>query len=247
MMGMNLLSELLAVPEQQGRFYGVTVGIVTNNKDDDGLGRVKVKFPLLSDSDESYWARVLTLMAGNDRGIYFLPEVDDEVLVAFAHGDIESPYILGAVWNGKDKPPEKNDDGKNNRRLIKSRSGHQIILDDTKDEEQIIIRDRTDKNEIVIDSKNNQLNIKVEKDITIEAKGKITIKSSDGDVLIEGKNLSFKAKQSCEIKADTNLKMQAQQSCEIKANTNCNVQANGGMTLKCAAGVNINDGALEVI
>lgn len=247
MMGMNLLSELLAVPEQQGRFYGVTVGIVTNNKDDDGLGRVKVKFPLLSDSDESYWARVLTLMAGNDRGVYFLPEVDDEVLVAFAHGDIESPYILGAVWNGKDKPPEKNDDGKNNRRLIKSRSGHQIILDDTKDEEQIIIRDRTDKNEIVIDSKNNKLNIKVEEDITIEAKGKITIKSSDGDVLIEGKNLSFKAQQNCEIKADTNLKMQAQQSCEIKANTNCSVQANGGMTLKCAAGVNINDGALEVI
>lgn len=247
MMGINMLSDILSVPERQGRFYGLTVGIVTNNQDDDGLGRVKVKFPLLSDKDESYWARVLTPMAGKERGIYFLPEVEDEVLVAFAHGDIESPYILGSVWNGKDKPPEKNSDGKNNLRVIKSRSGHQIILDDTKDEEKIIIRDRTDKNEIVIDSKKKTLNIKIEEDITIEAKGKITIKSSDGDVAIEGKNLIFKAEQDCQIKADGNLKMQSQQGCEIKANTTCSVQANGGLALKSAAGVNVNDGALEVI
>lgn len=247
MMGINMLSDILSVPERQGRFYGLTVGIVTNNQDDDGLGRVKVKFPLLSDEDESYWARVLTPMAGKERGIYFLPEVEDEVLVAFAHGDIESPYILGSVWNGKDKPPEKNSDGKNNLRVIKSRSGHQIILDDTKDEEKIIIRDRTDKNEIVIDSKKKTLNIKIEEDITIEAKGKITIKSSDGDVAIEGKNLIFKAEQDCKIQADGNLKMQAQQGCEIKANTTCSVQANGGLALKSAAGVNVNDGALEVI
>lgn len=238
MTGMDLLSDLLAAPDKQGHFYGVTIGIVTNNQDDDELGRVKVKFPLLSDNDESYWARVLTPMAGEKRGFYFLPEVNDEVLVAFAHGDIESPYILGSLWNGKDKPPEKNSDGKNNLRVIKSRSGHQIILDDTKDEEQIVIRDRTDKNEIVIDSQKNTLSIKVEKDITIEAKGKITIKSSDGDISIEGKNLTFKAEQTCEIKANT-VKSQAQQTCEIKANA--------GMALKCAAGVNVNDGALEVI
>jgi uncharacterized protein involved in type VI secretion and phage assembly len=230
MMGISMLSELLAAPEREGRFYGVTVGIVTNNKDEEGLGRVKVKFPWLSDKDESYWARVLTPMAGKKMGIYFLPDVNDEVLVAFAHGDIESPYILGAVWNGEDKPPETNSDGKNNRRLIKSRSGHQIILDDTEGQEQIVIRDRTEKNQIVIDSKENTLSIKVEKDITIEAKGKITIKSSDGDIALEAKNLSFKAQQNCEIKADSN----------------CNLLASGGMALKCSAGVKINDSSLEV-
>ena len=66
-----------------GRVYGVTVGVVTNNQDPDGLGRVKVRFPWLSDDDESFWARVVTPMAGNGRGLYLLPEVDDEVLVAF--------------------------------------------------------------------------------------------------------------------------------------------------------------------
>ena len=223
MIARSLLSEILAAPERAGQFYGVTVAIVTNNKDEEGLGRVKVNFPWLSDSDESYWARVLTPMAGTERGIYFLPEVEDEVLVAFAQGDIDYPYILGSLWNGKDKPPETNDDGKNNHRLIKSRSGHQIILDDTEGEEKIIIRDKTENNEITIDSKDNTMTIKAEKDITIEATGNITIKSSDGDITIEGMNL------------------------ELKANSNCKIEANSGMALQCEAGVKINDSSLEVL
>ncbi len=85
--------DLLISNNQNHHFYGVTVGLVTNNKDPEGLGRVKVKFPWLSEKEESYWARVLTLMAGNDRGMYFLPEVDDEVLVAFEQGDMSFPYI----------------------------------------------------------------------------------------------------------------------------------------------------------
>jgi uncharacterized protein involved in type VI secretion and phage assembly len=222
--------DLLSPAEGRDRFYGVTIGTVTNNKDEEGLGRVKVKLPRLSDTNETYWARVLTPMAGKERGIYCLPEVDDEVLVAFELGDINYPYILGGLWNGQDKPPETNGDGKNNKRLIKSRSGHQIILDDTKDAEKIIIQDSTGKNEIVIDSKNNAIKLKVEQDLTIEAKGKISLKTSGGDLEIE-----------C-----NNLKIQAKQSCEIKANANCNLEANAGMGIKCMAGVKINDGALEV-
>jgi uncharacterized protein involved in type VI secretion and phage assembly len=222
--------DLLSQPEENDRFYGVTIGTVTNNKDEEGLGRVKVKLPRISDTDESYWARVLTPMAGKERGIYFLPEVDDEVLVAFDRGDVNFPYILGGLWNGQDKPPETNKDGKNNKRLIKSRSGHQIILDDTKDAEKIIIQDSTGKNEIVIDSKNNAIMLKVEQDLTIEAKGKIILKTSGGDLAIE-----------C-----NNLKIQAKQNCEIKANANCNIEASAGMGIKCLAGVKINDGALEV-
>ena len=113
-------------------------------------------------------------MAGNDRGIYFLPEVDDEVLVAFEQGDMNFPYILGALWNGKDKPPITNEDGKNNQRVIKSRSGHMIVLDDTDENEQIIIQDKTGKNKIVINSKENKMNIQVEKDLTIETKEKLS-------------------------------------------------------------------------
>jgi len=238
-MAMNMLSYLQDGNEGSDRFYGVTVGIVTNNKDEEGLGRVKVKFPWLSDTDESYWARVLTPMAGKQRGLYFLPEVDDEVLVAFDRGDISSPYILGGLWNGQDKPPESNTDGKNNLRVIKSRSGHQIILDDTENAEKITICDKTGKNQIVIDSKNNAISIEGEKDISIKAKGKISLESSDGDISIKCKNLAIQTQQNCEIKANSKV--------DVKANSNCNIQANAGMALKCMAGVKINDGALEVM
>lgn len=222
--------ELLMPPAQTGLFYGVTIGIVTNNKDPDKLGRVKVKLPWLSEQEESAWARVLSPMAGNQRGLYFLPEVNDEVLVAFEHGQVEFPYILGALWNGKDKPPATNEDGKNNQRIIKSRSGHVIILDDTKGEEKIIVRDKSEKNEIVIDSKKNSMTVKVEQDLNIETKGKINLKSSGGDISIECKN----------------LKVQAQQNFEIKANSQGTIQSNAGMAIKCMAGVKVNDGALEV-
>jgi uncharacterized protein involved in type VI secretion and phage assembly len=222
--------DLLMPPPQESAFFGVTIGVITNNKDPDKLGRVKVKFPWLSEQEESAWARVLSPMAGNQRGFYFLPEVDDEVLVAFEHGQVEFPYILGALWNGKDKPPITNNDGKNNQRMIKSRSGHVIILDDKQGEEQIIIRDKSEKNSIVINTKENSIAIKSEQDLSIEAKGKISLKSTSGDISIE-----------C-----NNLKIQAKQNFEIKANSQGTIQSNAGMAVKCMAGVKINDGALEV-
>ena len=222
--------DLLIPPEQDNRFFGVTIGVVTNNKDPDKLGRVKVKLPWLSEQEESTWARVLTPMAGNQRGLYFLPEVDDEVLVAFEHGQVEFPYILGALWNGKDKPPVTNDDGKNNQRVIKSRSGHTIMLDDEDGEERIVICDKTEKNAIVFDTKKNSISIKSEQDLNIEAKGKINLKSSNGDIMIE-----------C-----NNLKIQAKQNFEIKANSQGTIQSNAGLAVKCMAGVKVNDGALEV-
>jgi uncharacterized protein involved in type VI secretion and phage assembly len=106
------------------------VGLVTNNKDPKGWGRVKVKFPTLTMDHESYWARVVGLGAANGRGFYCLPEINDEVLVGFEHGDIHRPYIVGGVWNGKDKTVEKVDktikDGKVRLRTIKTRTGHKI-------------------------------------------------------------------------------------------------------------------------
>ncbi|HEY9694195.1 MAG TPA: phage baseplate assembly protein V [Oculatellaceae cyanobacterium] len=231
--------DLLIPNNQDHHFYGVTVGLVTNNKDPEGLGRVKVKFPWLSQAEESDWARVLTLMAGNDQGIYFLPEVDDEVLVAFEQGDMAFPYILGSLWNGKDKPPVKNDDGKNNQRVIKSRSGHLIVLDDTEGKENIIIQDKTGKNKIVIDSKNNTMNIQVEKDLIIESKGKITFKSSDNDISIECKNLQIKTQQ--------NYQLEVGKNCTIKANEKYELEAQSGLGIKCSAGVKVNDGSLEMM
>lgn len=96
------------VEKQKDRFYGVAVAVVTNNDDPDKLGRVKVKFPWLSDNNESFWARILTPLAGKGRGFYHLPEPDDEVLVAFEFGDINKPMIIGALWTGDNIPQDTN-------------------------------------------------------------------------------------------------------------------------------------------
>lgn len=165
---------------QAEKIFGIVIGLVSNNKDDDGLNRVKVTFPWLSEDEESHWARVVCFMAGDKRGALFLPEVGDEVLVAFEHGDINRPYVIGALWNGVDKPPLTNDDGKNNVRLIQSRSGHKVILDDTDGSEKIEIKDKTGNNSIVWDTASNTITISTDKDISLKApKGKISLDAQE--------------------------------------------------------------------
>ena len=116
--------------ESGGYVKGVAIALVTQNKDPDGLCRVKVRYPWNSAPRESYWARLAMPMAGKDRGTVFLPEVGDEVLVAFEREDVRFPYVIGSLWNGKELPPERNKDGKNDTRMIKSRKGHTITFVD---------------------------------------------------------------------------------------------------------------------
>jgi phage baseplate assembly protein gpV len=119
------LLDLLSGPHDAAKKVpGVVIGIVAAV--DEAAARVKLKFPVLNEEDESDWARIVVLMAGDQAGAYCLPEVGDEALCAFEHGDIRYPYVLGFLW-GKDKPPE----AKRQKRLIQSRSGHKILLDDT--------------------------------------------------------------------------------------------------------------------
>ena len=171
-------------PEMMGhRIYGVVVGVVTNNQDPDNLNRVKITFPWLNASDEGHWARLATPMAGAQRGFYFLPEVEDEVLVIFEQGDVRFPYIIGALWNGQDAPPIQNDDGNNNIRLIKSRSGHLIRLDDTDGAEKIEIIDKSEKNSLVFDTAANTITIMADQEITLAAaQGKITLDAKEVEI-----------------------------------------------------------------
>ena len=120
----DMLLEARVGAGEPGIVRGVSVAIVAQNKDPEGLGRVKVRFPWRENPDESHWARIAVPMAGNGRGIWFLPEVDDEVLVAFDAERVEHPYVIGCLWNGQDLPPERNADGRNDLRVIHSRSGH---------------------------------------------------------------------------------------------------------------------------
>ena len=167
----------------------IAVGIVSDNDDPAGMGRVKVSFPWRSVEDESHWARIATPMAGADRGTYFLPEVGDEVLVAFEGGDLGHPYVLGALWNGEDAPPAANDDGENDVRTIRSRSGHAltfddaddggvrittaaghtIVLDDDPGGETVTIDDASGSNTIEFDATSNSLSIEAGATLSIEA------------------------------------------------------------------------------
>jgi len=212
--------------------HGVVIGVVTNNKDPDELGRVRVKFPWLSEQDESAWARVVALMAGNGGGFFILPEVDDEVLVAFEHGDIHRPFVVGALWNGRDKTPLQaseavGGDGQVNKRIWKSRAGHTILLDDSSGSEEITIVDKTGNNKIIFHSPDNSMQIKVQGDLTIEAQGKITLKAMTGVEMSSQANFSIKGNTAVEVSSQTQLSLSGQASAELNSTALTTVK--GGM------------------
>jgi uncharacterized protein involved in type VI secretion and phage assembly len=198
---MSLFQELLeptTIPTS--RIYGVVIGLVTNSEDPEKMGRVKVKYPWLSDADESNWARIAAPMAGKERGFFFPPEVDDEVLIAFEQGDTRFPYVVGSLWNGKDTPPVQND-GKSNLRMIKSRSGHIIQFNDEDGSETIEIIDKSTKNKISIDTKNNTISIISDADIKLSA--------SNGKITLDAQTLELKSSGAAKIESGNSLDIKA--------------------------------------
>lgn len=135
---------------------GVVMGIVKSLDDPQNLGRVQVYFPWLSETNQSYWARIATLMAGSERGSWFMPEVDDEVLVAFEHGNSQHPYIVGFLWNGESKPPNQDIDYQVRR--LQTVSGHILEFDDRPGQEKITLKTRSG-NEISITETPSGINI----------------------------------------------------------------------------------------
>jgi uncharacterized protein involved in type VI secretion and phage assembly len=172
--------------EAGGYVKGVAIALVTQNKDDEKLCRVKVSYPWHDQPRESYWARLSVPMAGNDRGVVMIPEVGDEVLVAFEREDLRFPYILGGLWNGKDKPPVTNDDGNNDKRIIKSRSGHFLLYNDNSSSGEVILSHQnesriafTKDGWVVEDKSGNKVEVNSNSGaMTIEAKGQLNIKAA---------------------------------------------------------------------
>ncbi|MBI1878918.1 MAG: VgrG-related protein [Chloroflexi bacterium] len=218
----NTLSHLLESDNghhSRGLVQGVVTGLVTNLNDPDNLGRIKVKYAWLGEI-ESDWVRMASPMGGGGRGFFYLPEVNDEVLLTFEHGDVHRPYVIGFLWSSPDKPPEANDkavgSGKVNQRILRSRSGHIITLDDTDGQEKITIRDKTTKNELMIDSAKNSMTIKVDGDFSVEAKGKITLNSVQNMSLNSKANLAVEATGNGDIKG-TQLTLEGTAKGALKA------------------------------
>ncbi len=212
---------------------GVVVGIVTDINDPRKLGRVKVKFPWMSDGDTAYvstWARVVQDGAGPDRGQVVLPEKDDEVLVAFFLGDPQYPYVLGGLYNGQDKadpgPFEVVDSsGKMNWRGFISRGKHRLVFSDKENDEYIELSTKEKKYMLKLDQGKTQIEITSDGKITITGKQDITI---NGDA-----NIKVEAKTNLDEKAGGNVKIEATGNLELKG-AMVKIEASGNLDVKGA-------------
>jgi uncharacterized protein involved in type VI secretion and phage assembly len=171
-----------------GQLNGVFPAVVIDNVDPENLGRVKLRLPQMDASGQrgnEAWARMATLMAGKNRGTWFIPDANDEVLVAFEAGDIRRPYVIGSMWNGTSSPPETMDTN-NNKKLLRSRNGVKITLDDQSGQESFIVetpggqtvtlKDGPGSIEIM-DSNGNSVKLEAA-GIMVNASAKVTINAS---------------------------------------------------------------------
>ncbi|WP_243138156.1 phage baseplate assembly protein V [Heliorestis acidaminivorans] len=238
--------------EKTRTFPGVTVAIVTDINDPEKRGRVKVKIVNRDSSDyETDYIRVMTPMTGKQWGSFFFPEVGDEVLIAFNQGDINRPYVLGSLWNKEYKPPTTIENQKNDLRMIRTRSGHELIFNDEKskesiliktpkalsislndDKETIVIKDKAGKNIMTIDSKNGQ--------ITVTANKKMTLQSGKSNVILDAQkdSLNIESSSSIQIKSQQ-ISIRAASTLELKAGSSLSVKCDGPTTVKGAT-VKIN-------
>lgn len=166
------------------RYYGVVEALVVENEGDDE-GRVKIKFPWFDGgATVTEWCRVSQLYAGGGYGSVFVPEIGDEVLVAFVHGDMRFPIVLGGLYNGVDKPPTARTDGRD-QKIIRTKAGHEVLLDDGAKE----IRITTAEGGNVTVTATGEIKLKAQK-VTVEADsidlgGGATQKAVLGDRLLE--------------------------------------------------------------
>jgi len=209
------LSALLVKGEPARSFWPLMTGIVTNNNDPENQGRVRVKFPWLDNQQESAWARVVSVGAGDGRGLFCLPEVNDEVLVGFEQGDMSRPIVLGGLWNGVDAPPVSASQAVSGGNVVErvwyTRAGHKLTLHD-ENPAQVCI-ETAGGHKVTLDDD--------QKTIKIETSGGQTLVLDDN-----GRRLS--------IKGSGEVAIEAQQNLSIKASANMNIEANGNVTIKGA-------------
>lgn len=201
-----------------GALAGVYVATVRDNEDPEGMGRVRLEYPWRETTNESHWSRIAVPMAGDDRGTYFLPEVGDEVLVAFENGDVDYPYVLGALWNGADAPPADNTDGNNDVRRITSRSGHQLTFNDDTNGGTVVIETAAGHTIELDDSSGSET---------------ITIEDTGGNAIaFDGTRGSLSISGATQLSVDAPM-------IEISSTGNLTIDASGVLTLRGAL-ININ-------
>ncbi|TDE98780.1 type IV secretion protein Rhs [Occultella glacieicola] len=237
---------------------GVVPAIVTNLKDTAQAGRVKVKYPTYSGDYESGWARPVQVGAGGQRGTMVLPEVGDEVLVAFAEGEFGTPYVLGGLYNGKDKPDKAlsehvGSDGKVTRRSFTSRTGMLVEFLEKPGGESLVVSTNGGQQRITLTQKpeaaieivtTGPVTVKSQQDVTVEAQRNISVKSVGGDIAMEAMNIKLKAQAGFEAGGAT-VKVAGQASTEVTG-ANVKVAANAAAELSSGAMTTIRGALVKI-
>ena len=199
--------------------YGVVSALVTDVDDPEQLGRVRLKFPWLDDDYETFWVRMTQFGAGAERGAFFLPEVNDEVLVAFEHGDVRRPFVIGSLHNGQDRPPLVDEaiDGSTGeivRRGFVSRLGHRLVFDDDSSSASIELSSGDGRVQVVLDQ--------------------------------VGAVVKIKSSGAVEIASDTGVKVESSANLELSASGNVSISASGTLDLNGSGGVTIDGATINI-
>jgi uncharacterized protein involved in type VI secretion and phage assembly len=185
------------------RFYGVAEALVVDNVDPEKEGRIKVRFPWFDDSMTTEWCRVVQLYAGNGYGSLLVPEVGDEVIVAFVHGDMRLPIVLGGLYNGIDKPPTSRSSS-TDQKLLRTKGGHELLLDDSSSEQRVRVT-TNGGHELDLDDTGKKVTVtssgghEIELDDTAMT---VTITDSSGQsVKLDATSITIQAAASVSVKA----------------------------------------------
>jgi phage protein D len=220
---------------------GVVVALVTDNNDPNNGARVKLKFPWLDDNYESDWTRLTQLGAGPNSGAVWIPEVNDEVLVAFEFGDIRRPYVIGSLYNGQDTPNLGSglfDNGKVKRRGMISRKGHQFLFFDDDSKKGIALISSDGNLKISLNETNSEIHI--------SSQGKVHVESQQDMIMESQGNLKLSAQQGITLEAQTDLKLKGTSSATLDGGPQLEMKSSG-QTKVSGTMVDVNNGSLQVM
>lgn len=219
---------------QDTRISGVAIGKVTNNQDPDKLARVKLMLEMQQGSYETDWVRVASSMAGSARGSLFVPEVDDEVLVAFHLGDITRPYVIGLLWNNQAMPEAVEE--KNTRKKMKTTGGHQIIFDEEENAAKMTFQSAKG-HVLTMDDGGDKVEFKDAGGthsllLTGGSAGSVTITSGDTKIVLNDQgDITLTSNKSVSIQS-TQLSLQAKGTLDLKSTGPLSIQSDAIVTIK---------------
>ncbi|MEN9938469.1 MAG: hypothetical protein RLZZ387_5048 [Chloroflexota bacterium] len=263
----NTLLSVLLPEAERAPGTGLVTGVVTNNDDPDKQGRVKLKFPWLAADQESNWARIVSVGAGASRGLEVIPEVNDEVLVGFEHGDMNYPYVLGGLWNGKDTAPLPTDkvvkSSKVQQWVLRTRTGHELVFDEgeqankgqielktaggasvTLNDKDKALEIKTGKHTVKLDDQGNVVSLTSGGDLKIEAKGALSIKTS-GKLELDGQGgMDLKSSAAMSLQSSANLDIKSNAAATIQANAKLDIKSNAAAAIQANAMLDIKSSAI---